>query len=1194
MGDEYEIRRFQMGNERPEPASARDVGALREFEAGACFAAGTLVHTQEGLKPIEQIKVGDMVLSKHEGGEGERAYKRVTKTFVHEEREVILIHLGGKQPDGSKLNKTLVVTPEHPIWIKGKGWKTADKLKQTLDFMYVEVLTDIVAKVMAKCRMYKSLKPDHAWIAAMDKMEFMNEGGLYIVPENKYSGEGAGFYDQSVPFKFRMKEEHLYKTTVYNLEVEDFHTYYVTEDGIWVHNKNITFNNPANGFQLASEVANKPFITGAEMYAYLRKNQIKAESGEYFIIRSKTPSPEARGYDPKSLDAAEVPKWGIHEENAPNRLVAPDGSRFEFAAPYFDPLYTGPGSQYRYLAIEGRLNGTTWVDQKLSLVKADDFDEALKLLYRTALRLKANPQESMVYQFNPAKDALGRYKKSEGLEAAGRFFQGIRDGDRFLRDTPGSNNGTRNELILEIIQIGRIRLQDAPLSQFVPQAVLNDGPGLATDRLSQQAIDALLPIAQQIWLDAGASPTAFAGLTVNMQELPSGFAAWTQAKTITLDTTGAGWGWYIDASPLDSSEFAVADAANAWHVDASEANNPAENRLDLLTALIHELGHVAGLTHSNGHSDGHTDIMSQYLAPGQRRLLSSEDVAALDPAHYLQTVVGVSTNTTGAANTASTYAALIVPSHWQSVHNTLANGSFSQGLAQWEQVGNAAFGQIAASTGNTVTLGESASTQAHVGQAFVLSAQDRFLTFTVSGLNLQTNSIEQNGVFTAAPQDAFEVALQNANTGVDLLADGPGNLGTNHSDARLNVQLGGSCAAATLQERAVSGLRHTDNADGSRTYVLDLSGIAAGTAVNLSFDLIGFGLTASQLGSKVNISDVRLISTPVAVNDATTLVEDGSATITVQANDLNAETAGFTPRLVASTQHGQVSVNAANGVFSGFVYTPDANFFGNDSFTYQYSNAAGTELSNTATVTLTVTPVNDAPVAADVSASTAEDTVATIDLVATDVDSAGAELQFAIQTQPGHGSVVKNADGSYSYTPAKDYNGADSFTYTVSDGSLTSNVATVRISITAVNDAPNLGNQALTVAEDTALNGNLLATASDVNSPVLTAAIVAGPQHGTLTVNANGTFSYQGSKDYLGADSFTYKVNDGSLATSLRPVILTQPAHGSVAVNANGTISYTPLASYAGLDSFTYATSDGIAHSTPQSRRQRGWAEHGG
>ena len=121
-----------------------------------------------------------------------------------------------------------------------------------------------------------------------------------------------------------------------------------------------------------------------------------------------------------------------------------------------------------------------------------------------------------------------------------------------------------------------------------------------------------------------------------------------------------------------------------------------------------------------------------------------------------------------------------------------------------------------------------------------------------------------------------------------------------------------------------------------RTYVLDLSGITAGTAVNLSFDLIGFGLSASQLGSRVNISDVRLISAPLAVNDTDTLAEDGSASITVQANDLNAEATGFAPRLVASAQHGQVSVNAANGVFSGFVYTPDAKFFGLNTFTYQY------------------------------------------------------------------------------------------------------------------------------------------------------------------------------------------------------------------------------------------------------------------
>lgn len=117
------------------------------------------------------------------------------------------------------------------------------------------------------------------------------------------------------------------------------------------------------------------------------------------------------------------------------------------------------------------------------------------------------------------------------------------------------------------------------------------------------------------------------------------------------------------------------------------------------------------------------------------------------------------------------------------INTTLANGSLSSGqngtIDPWESVGNVTNAPAAAN--QAVTLGESTTAQAHLGHAFVLSAQDRFLTLTVSGLDLQTNSIEQNGeygnIFTAAPQDAFEVALQNANTGANLLADGAGNLG---------------------------------------------------------------------------------------------------------------------------------------------------------------------------------------------------------------------------------------------------------------------------------------------------------------------------------------------------------------------------------------------------------------------------------
>ena len=130
----------------------------------------------------------------------------------------------------------------------------------------------------------------------------------------------------------------------------------------------------------------------------------------------------------------------------------------------------------------------------------------------------------------------------------------------------------------------------------------------------------------------------------------------------------------------------------------------------------------------------------------------------------------------------------------------------------------------------------------------------------------------------------------------------------------------------------------------------------------------------------------------------------------------------------------------ANGTFS---YTPNTNYNGPDSFTFKAND--GSLDSNIATENLTVNPVNDAPVAANGSASGTEDTVITGTLVATDVDS--ASLTFSRVTQAAHGTVAVNANGSFSYTPNANYNGPDSFTFKANDGSLDSNVATVGLTI---------------------------------------------------------------------------------------------------------------------------------------------------
>src|SRR5207237_925640 len=151
-------------------------------------------------------------------------------------------------------------------------------------------------------------------------------------------------------------------------------------------------------------------------------------------------------------------------------------------------------------------------------------------------------------------------------------------------------------------------------------------------------------------------------------------------------------------------------------------------------------------------------------------------------------------------------------------------------------------------------------------------------------------------------------------------------------------------------------------------------------------------------------------------------------------------------------------------------------------------------------------------------------------------------ITAVLPTGPTHGTLVLHADGSFVYTPDKDYNGADSFTYQASDGELTSTAATVTITIRPVNDAPVATDDSYTTVEDGALGAALpgvLINDSDIDSPAITAVLVAGPSHGVLTLNPNGGFVYSPAKDYNGDDSFTYQATDGDLLSNVAIVSLT-------------------------------------------------------
>src|SRR6185369_12731177 len=144
---------------------------------------------------------------------------------------------------------------------------------------------------------------------------------------------------------------------------------------------------------------------------------------------------------------------------------------------------------------------------------------------------------------------------------------------------------------------------------------------------------------------------------------------------------------------------------------------------------------------------------------------------------------------------------------------------------------------------------------------------------------------------------------------------------------------------------------------------------------------------------------------------------------------------------------------------------------------------------------------------------------------------------------PANGTLTLNADGSFDYAPTANFNGDDSFVYTASDGVATSAETTVTIHVQAVNDAPVTQSDSYSTDEDTTLvvdaTGSVLANDSDVDGDTLTAALVTGPAHGTLTLNSDGSFNYAPEANFNGSDSFVYQASDGTLTSSDTTVTIT-------------------------------------------------------
>ena len=284
-------------------------------------------------------------------------------------------------------------------------------------------------------------------------------------------------------------------------------------------------------------------------------------------------------------------------------------------------------------------------------------------------------------------------------------------------------------------------------------------------------------------------------------------------------------------------------------------------------------------------------------------------------------------------------------------------------------------------------------------------------------------------------------------------------------------------------------------------------------------------------------------------------------------------------------------------------------------------------MSSDITVTINVSDVNDAPTGTTLVVAAVEETATAIDISANvaDVDGTVDLTTTTVTSGPSNGSLTNNNDGTFSYTGDANFVGADSFTYTVEDnGGQVSADITVTINVSDVNDAPTGTTLVVAAVEETATAIDISANVADVDGTVdlSTTLVTGGPSNGSLTNNGDGTFSYTGDLDFVGADSFTYTVedNDGQVSSDITVTVNVSdvndaptgttlvvaaveetataidisanvadvdgtvdlsttlvtggPSNGSLTNNGDGTFSYTGNTDFVGSDSFTYTVED--------------------
>ncbi len=473
--------------------------------------------------------------------------------------------------------------------------------------------------------------------------------------------------------------------------------------------------------------------------------------------------------------------------------------------------------------------------------------------------------------------------------------------------------------------------------------------------------------------------------------------------------------------------------------------------------------------------------------------------------------------------------------------------------------------------------------------SFTLSASDPesdALTYTLGAVN--------NGVLTGtAPNLTFTPVENFTGTTSFTFTANDGEFDSNTATITLNISsindapIAEDQSVSTNEDVSLAITLAGSDIDGDAlTYEIataPTNGTLTGTAPNLTYtpnenyhgsDSFTFTvndgvLTSSEAQVSITVNPENDL--PSATSQTLNTNEDTPVAITLTASDVDGDALTYSVGLV---ENGVLSGTAPN-----LVFTPNANFTGSTVFSFTANDGAGD--SDPATISINVAPVNDAPTANANNVIVDEDASVAITLTGSDID--GDTLTYSLTSNPANGSL-SGTPPNVTFTPNTNFNGSDSFAFTVNDGQLDSTEAVISITVNPVNDAPVANSQNVTTNQEEAVSITL--TATDVDGDALTFVIESQPENGAVS-GSSPNFTYTPDVGFYGLDGFTFSVNDGVTSSGLEAVSITV-VQGNVgpeftsspvtSVSEYSTYNYSAVAQDPNDDDITYGAAAGLSN----------------